>query len=51
LADSIDGDKIGSFTVKWQFSTEEVWTKAMKFLLTDLKQIVAFASRDAYQYS
>jgi beclin 1 len=42
---AIDGEKIGNYSIKWQFATEEVWTKALKFLLTDIKQIVAFVSR------
>merc|ERR1712228_838743 len=43
----IEGDKVGGFSVRVQFDQDERWTKALKFMLTDLKWIIAFVeSRD-----
>lgn len=33
----IDGDKVGNHTIKIFFNKEEAWTKALKFMATDLK--------------
>lgn len=38
----IEGDKVGGFSVRVQFNQDERWTKALKFMLTDLKWIIAF---------
>uniref|UniRef100_A0A0G4HHU2 Atg6 BARA domain-containing protein n=1 Tax=Chromera velia CCMP2878 TaxID=1169474 RepID=A0A0G4HHU2_9ALVE len=37
----VEGDKIGGFSIRLQFNNEERWTKACKFLLIDLKCLVA----------
>lgn len=43
----IEGDKVGGFSVRVQFNQDERWTKALKFMLSDLKWIIAFVeSRD-----
>merc|ERR1712048_631601 len=43
----IEGDKVGGFSVRVQFNQDEQWTKALKFMLTDLKWIIAWVeSRD-----
>ncbi|KAF4737636.1 Beclin-1 [Perkinsus olseni] len=39
---SIEGDKVGGFSVALQFNQEERWTKAMKYLLTNLKWLMAY---------
>ena len=38
----IEGDKIGGLPVTLQFNSDDKWTQAMKFLLTDVKWIVTF---------
>lgn len=38
----IDGDKVGNFSIRVQFNQDERWTKALKFMLIDLKWITAF---------
>eukprot|EP01116_Phalansterium_solitarium_P004222 TRINITY_DN15155_c0_g1_i1.p1 TRINITY_DN15155_c0_g1~~TRINITY_DN15155_c0_g1_i1.p1 ORF type:complete len:631 (+),score=232.81 TRINITY_DN15155_c0_g1_i1:200-2092(+) len=38
----IDKDKIGDMSIKIQFNNEETWTRALKFLLTNLKFVVAW---------
>merc|ERR1711972_1289943 len=43
----IEGDKVGGFSVRVQFNQDERWTKALKFMLSDLKWIIAWVeSRD-----
>eukprot|EP00930_Biecheleria_cincta_P085668 TRINITY_DN75044_c0_g1_i1.p1 TRINITY_DN75044_c0_g1~~TRINITY_DN75044_c0_g1_i1.p1 ORF type:complete len:423 (-),score=112.77 TRINITY_DN75044_c0_g1_i1:73-1341(-) len=43
----IEDDKVGGFSVRVQFNQDERWTKALKFMLTNLKWIIAFVeSRD-----
>ena len=37
-----DGGKIGGFQITLQFNETERWTKALKFMLIDLKWIIAF---------
>lgn len=39
----IEGDKIGGFSVRHQHNQDDRWTKALKYMLTDLKWIIAFA--------
>jgi len=39
----IDGDKVGGFSVRQQFNQDEKWTKALKFMLTDLKWLIPCA--------
>lgn len=44
---AIESDKVGGFSVRVLFNPQERWTKALKFMLTDLKWMVAFVeSRD-----
>eukprot|EP00927_Polykrikos_kofoidii_P069260 TRINITY_DN64639_c0_g1_i1.p1 TRINITY_DN64639_c0_g1~~TRINITY_DN64639_c0_g1_i1.p1 ORF type:complete len:431 (-),score=92.48 TRINITY_DN64639_c0_g1_i1:130-1422(-) len=38
----IEGDKVSGFSVRVQFNQDERWTKALKFLLSDLKWAIAF---------
>lgn len=33
----IEGDKVGNHTIKIFFNKEEAWSKALKFMATDLK--------------
>ena len=33
-------------TIKSQFTDEEVWTKALKFMLTNLKFLIAWVSKN-----
>lgn len=40
----IEQDRVGDVPVRYQFNQDETWTKAMKFMLTDIKSIVAFFS-------
>jgi len=41
----IDKDKIAEVSIKIQVYSEETWTKALKFMLTDLKFLIVFVSR------
>ncbi|KAI9030796.1 autophagy protein Apg6-domain-containing protein [Phycomyces nitens] len=41
----INKDKIGELSIRLQFNQEELWTKALKYMLTNMKWILAFASR------
>lgn len=34
---AIDGDKVGGRSIKLMFNKDERWTKALKYMLTDLK--------------
>ena len=36
----IDGDKVGAVSVKMTFNKEARWTKALKYMLTNLKLCV-----------
>jgi len=38
----IEGDKVAGFSVRSLFNQGERWTKALKYMLTDLKWIIAF---------
>ena len=38
----IEQDRIGGFSVRLQFNQFDRWTKALKFLLTDLKWLIYF---------
>jgi beclin 1 len=41
----INKDKIGELSIRVQFNTDEQWTKALKYMLTNMKWILVFASR------
>jgi beclin 1 len=41
----ISKDKIGEMSVKIQFNNEETWTKALKYMLTDLKYLLIWLVR------
>ncbi|KAG0170172.1 autophagy protein 6 [Apophysomyces sp. BC1034] len=41
----INKDKIGELSIRLQFNQDELWTKALKYMLTNMKWILAFASR------
>lgn len=43
----IHNDKIGGYSIRMQSSSEELWTKALKFLLVDLNYILAWVSSNA----
>lgn len=45
----IEGDKVGGFSIRVQFNQDERWTKALKFMLTDLKWIIAFVESRGVQ--
>eukprot|EP01127_Copromyxa_protea_P003790 TRINITY_DN1357_c0_g1_i3.p1 TRINITY_DN1357_c0_g1~~TRINITY_DN1357_c0_g1_i3.p1 ORF type:complete len:179 (-),score=33.01 TRINITY_DN1357_c0_g1_i3:302-838(-) len=40
----ISDDKIGNLSVKLQFNADDNWTKALKYLLTNIKFIVGWVS-------
>ncbi|KAI8911718.1 autophagy protein Apg6-domain-containing protein, partial [Gorgonomyces haynaldii] len=40
----ISKDKIGDTVIKLQFSQDETWTKALKYLLIDIKWMMAFCA-------
>lgn len=44
----LDGTCVCGFSVKLQFNQEERWTKALKFLLTDLKWLIAFVEARSF---
>lgn len=41
----IEKDKINEFSIKYEFTNEENWTKALKYMLTNLKFIVAWLAK------
>ncbi|KAI9496090.1 autophagy protein Apg6-domain-containing protein [Zychaea mexicana] len=41
----IHKDKIGDVSIRVQFNQDELWTKALKYMLTNMKWILVFASR------
>ncbi|KAI9252269.1 autophagy protein Apg6-domain-containing protein [Phascolomyces articulosus] len=41
----IHKDKIGDLSIRVQFNQDELWTKALKYMLTNMKWILVFASR------
>jgi hypothetical protein len=45
LPHKIDRDKIGEMSIKIQFNNEETWTKALKYMLTDLKYLLVWMSK------
>lgn len=47
----IENDKVGGFSVRVQFNQDERWTKALKFMLTDLKWIIAFVESREFNQS
>ncbi len=40
----IDEDRIGELSIRLQFNTYERWTKALKYMLTNIKWLIASAS-------
>lgn len=40
-----DAEKIGDMSIKIQFNNDQQWTKALKFLLIDLKCLLAWVSK------
>lgn len=48
----MDKDKIGDMSIKIQFNNEETWTKSLKYMLTNLKWLLAWIVKtDAEQSS
>lgn len=45
LSYKIEKDKINGFTIKLQFNQELKWTKALKYMLTNLKLLLAWCSK------
>ncbi|KAI9308942.1 Atg6/Beclin [Cunninghamella echinulata] len=41
----INKDKIGELSIRLQFNQDELWTKALKYLLIDLRCILKYASK------
>ncbi|KAI8996809.1 autophagy protein Apg6-domain-containing protein [Pilobolus umbonatus] len=41
----INKDRIGDLSIRLQFNQEEHWTKALKYMLTNMKWILVFTSR------
>ncbi|KAI8333322.1 autophagy protein Apg6-domain-containing protein [Chlamydoabsidia padenii] len=41
----INKDKIGELSIRLQFNQDELWTKALRYMLTNMKWILIFASR------
>ncbi|KAI7860430.1 autophagy protein Apg6-domain-containing protein [Circinella umbellata] len=41
----IHKDKIGDLSIRVQFNQDELWTKALKYMLTNMKWVLVFASR------
>ncbi|ORZ03492.1 autophagy protein Apg6-domain-containing protein [Syncephalastrum racemosum] len=41
----IHRDKIGDLSIRLQFNQSELWTKALKYMLTNMKWVLVFASR------
>lgn len=39
---NISGDKIDAKSIRMQFNSEELWTKALKFMVTEIKWILAW---------
>lgn len=42
---SIEKDKIGEMSIKIQFNNEEIWTKALKYMLTNMKYILVWLAK------
>lgn len=43
---SIRGESIGGYSAKLQFNSDDKWTKAMKFLLLNLKSLLYWCARN-----
>ncbi|KAI9478225.1 MAG: autophagy protein Apg6-domain-containing protein [Benjaminiella poitrasii] len=41
----INKDKIGDLSIRIQFNQDDLWTKALRYMLINMKWILAFASR------
>ncbi|KAG2177086.1 hypothetical protein INT43_007742 [Umbelopsis isabellina] len=41
----INKDRIGDASIRLQFNQDELWTRALKYMLTNMKWILIFASR------
>jgi beclin 1 len=41
----ISKDKIGDLSIRLQFNQDELWTKALRYMLINMKWILVFASR------
>ncbi|KAI7878950.1 APG6-domain-containing protein [Lichtheimia hyalospora FSU 10163] len=41
----IHKDKIGDLSIRVQFNQDEAWTRALKYMLTNMKWVLVFASR------
>ncbi|KTW30735.1 hypothetical protein T552_00447 [Pneumocystis carinii B80] len=41
----IQKDKIGNATISISFNPDEIWTRSLKYLLTNLKYIIAYTTR------
>ncbi|KAI8098620.1 autophagy protein Apg6-domain-containing protein [Halteromyces radiatus] len=41
----INKEKIGELSIRLQFNQDELWTRALKYMLTNMKWILIFASR------
>ncbi|KAI8149259.1 autophagy protein Apg6-domain-containing protein [Fennellomyces sp. T-0311] len=41
----IHNDKIGDLSIRMQFNQDELWTRALKYMLTNMKWVLVFASR------
>ena len=44
---AVDGDKVGDLTVRLTLGRDSRWTKALKYLLVDLKWCLAWANEHA----
>ena len=45
---AIEKDQIGGISIKSQFNQDDKWTRALKYLLTDLKWLLAFCTRKGH---
>lgn len=41
----IDKDKVGDMSIRIQFNNEETWTKALKYMLTNLKYLLVWLTK------
>ena len=44
---AVDGDKVGDLSIKSSIGRDSRWTKALKYLLVDLKWCLAWANEHA----
>jgi len=42
MAYAIDQDKVANMTIRLQFNSDSKWTKALKYMLTNLKYCLAW---------